>query len=62
MSGARKSFHAAWKVKMATVASAGMESGRITRHRICSVLAPSMMAASSKSGGMVRKNCRSRKM
>ena len=39
-----------------------MASGTITRSRIWSSLAPSTLAASDSSWGMVRKNWRSRKM
>ena len=41
---------------------AGFASGTITRVMICHSLAPSIRAASESSSGMVRKNCRSRKI
>src|SRR3954447_24924548 len=50
------------KAKIATVASAGLESGKIIDVKIRQVDAPSIRAASSRSRGMVIKNWRSRKM
>lgn len=56
MSGAKKSFHANWKVKMATVAIAGRASGRTTYQMIWGIPAPSIRAAFSRSGGICIKN------
>src|SRR5438093_1562845 len=62
MSGQRKLFHWSTKANTARVASAGLESGSTTRQKTVHSPAPSSRAASSKSRGMVRKNCRNRKM
>src|SRR5207245_1388397 len=62
MSGQRKLFHWSAKAITASVASAGFESGSTTRQNTVHSPAPSSRAASSKSRGMVRKHCRSRKI
>src|SRR3989338_8117286 len=50
------------KVKIVSVAKAGLESGRMMVQKMDHGLPPSILAASSKSFGIVRKNCRSRKV
>ena len=50
------------KLNSATATIAGLASGTITFHRICSSLAPSTRIASDSSLGMVMKNWRSRKI
>jgi hypothetical protein len=50
------------KVKTASTATAGRAMGRTIELRMRSRLAPSTRAASSSSLGMLRKNCRSRKV
>ena len=55
-SGNRKSFQIGTNRKTTTVATAGRTSGTMIRKNICQVLAPSMRAASSSSGGSCRKN------
>ena len=50
------------ELNSATAAIAGFASGTITRVMICNSLAPSTRAASESSSGIVRKNCRSRKI
>ena len=50
------------KVNSATTARAGLASGMMTSTKVRSSLAPSIFAASESSMGMVRKNCRRRKM
>ena len=62
MSGHRKSFHVHRNVTIASVASAGIESGRTIRKSTPSREQPSIRAASSSSTGSVRKNWRRRKM
>src|SRR5690625_6268354 len=49
-------------VTRATVATVGIEIGTTTDHRVRRWPAPSSSAASSIAVGMVRKNCRSRKV
>jgi hypothetical protein len=61
-SGARKSFHVAWKAKIATANKTGFDSGSMIRHQIPSSFAPSIRAASTRSAGIVRKNCRIKKI
>ena len=61
-SGQRKLFHWSTKETTASVASAGLESGRTTRRKIVHSPAPSSRAASSSSRGIVRKNWRNRKI
>src|SRR5580765_2838888 len=48
--------------KSATTASAGLASGKITLVKIAHSFAPSSLAASDSSCGIVMKNCRSRKI
>ena len=62
INGPVKSFQANMKLKIATVAIAGFESGMMIVHQIRKRPAPSISAASSSSIGNVRKNCRSMKM
>ena len=62
MSGHKKLFHWSTNASTASVASAGFESGSTTRQKTVHSPAPSSRAASSKSRGMVRKNCRSIKI
>ena len=50
------------KVKIVSVATAGMQSGMTMRPKIISSLAPSIRAASISSLGIVRMNWRIRKM
>ncbi len=61
ISGQKNSFQLRTKVKMATVASAGPESGRKMRHSRPKRLQSSRRPASSSATGMVRKNCIIRK-
>ena len=61
ISGPRNSFQVPIKVKMATVASAGLQLGTRMRIRIVNRLAPSISADSSSSSGMVMMNCRKQK-
>lgn len=49
------SFHAVMKLKSAVTASAGRASGSTTRTKTCPGVAPSMIAASSSSRGIVSK-------
>ncbi len=51
-SGRMKKFQLVTKAKMATVVSAGIESGSSTRQKNPSLLVPSMTAASSSSPGI----------
>src|SRR5579859_1932809 len=60
MSGFRKSFQLYKMLKMATVASAGFESGRSSDQYTWRFDAPSIFAASSRSYGIVMKNWRKR--
>src|SRR5690242_12296637 len=62
ISGQRKSFQVLSETKIASAASTGPLSGRITDHQIRNDDAPSMRAASSRSNGMPRKYWRSRKV
>jgi hypothetical protein len=62
MSWLKKSFHVQMKVKMAVVASAGMQSGMITRQYVPKYPHPSISAASSSSTGRLRMNWTIRKM
>ena len=62
VSAITNSSQAALKVNTATVASAGADSGMMSRVRIRSVPAPSRRNASSSSRGMASKKPRSRKM
>src|SRR5437016_5795131 len=62
MSGHRKLFHWFANANTATVASAGLERGSTTRQKMVHSPAPSSRAASSRSRGIVRKTCRSRKI
>src|SRR5215831_10751796 len=62
ISGHRKLFHESRNVRAASVASAGIDSGRTMRHSTLSLLAPSTRADSSYSTGSVLKNCRRKKM
>ena len=57
-----KSCQAPWKVKIATVARAGLVSGRTMLHQMRVSLAPSIRAASDSSMGMLRMNWRSKKI
>ena len=59
-SGARKSFHAKKKWNRQTAVMAGQACGTITESSVRNGPAPSIMAASSISRGMLMKNCRSR--
>ena len=54
------SLKTAMNVKMASVASAGFDSGRMMRQSTVKRVQPSMKAASSSSRGIVMKNCRKR--
>ena len=60
--GQRKSFHANRKLKIASVAKAGMESGTMMRKNVPMRLQPSMRAASSSSTGIEAKYWRNRMM
>jgi hypothetical protein len=50
------------KLNSATATIAGLASGMITRQRTCRCPPPSTRMASVSSLGIVRKNCRSRKI
>ncbi|GAA4952255.1 hypothetical protein GCM10023224_41230 [Streptomonospora halophila] len=58
----KKSFQVQMKVKIAVVASAGVDSGSTMRRKIRTCPHPSMRAASSRSRGSPRMNCTIRKM
>src|SRR5262245_38528279 len=62
MNGSRKLFHVHQKVKMMTVAMAGLLRGTITFQITCQTFAPSIRAASSSSLGIEEKNCRNMKI
>jgi len=62
ISGHTRSFQEPSRVKMASVARAGLASGRTIRQKTPKVVQPSMRPASSSSRGSERKNCRIRKM
>src|SRR5919199_1833447 len=62
MSGPKKSFQAKMNWNSATVASAGLASGKMTRQKMVNSFAPSTRPASDSSWGMVMKNCRNKKM
>jgi hypothetical protein len=62
ISGQTRSFHAPSRVKIASVARAGLASGSTIRQKTPNVLHPSIRAASSSSRGSDRKNWRIRKM
>ena len=62
ISGHRKSFHDHMNWMIASVASAGNESGKTILNRIPSREVPSIRAASSSSIGSVRKNWRNMKI
>ena len=55
ISGQKNAFQEPWKEMMATAAMAGTPSGSITRQKVVRKPAPSILAASSRSRGMVRK-------
>src|SRR5690348_2249426 len=55
ISGQRKSFHVAKIVNIETTASAGSEFGNMMRVKICQAFAPSILAASINSLGIVLK-------
>src|SRR6202165_1910093 len=59
-SGHRKSFHTFTQVSTARTMTAGLVCGSSTRQYTCHGEQPSSMAASSRSAGRVRKNCRIR--
>src|SRR5579884_2638642 len=52
----KKSFQTLMKERIAVVKTPGAASGRITRHKVPRRLHPSILAASSRSGGNSRKN------
>ena len=56
ISGKKKSFHDEMKLMIITVPNAGLINGIKTLQRILRSLAPSILAASSNSTGIVRKN------
>src|SRR6056297_2443495 len=60
--GQRYEFQLAKKENMAVVHNAGNDSGNMIFQKICSLLAPSMRAASSSSSGIPRKNCLNKKI
>ena len=60
--GQKKLFQVPWNWRIATAASAGVVSGSITRRKVVKKPAPSTLAASSRSRGIVRKYWRIRKM
>ena len=62
ISGQIRLFQAWMKVMVASVARIGRLSGIMIRVRMAQVPAPSTRAAASRSRGMVRKYCRTRKM
>ncbi len=62
ISGQTNEFHEPMKLKSASVTSAGRASGTATFQSTPQVLAPSITAASKISFGILRKNCRTRKM
>src|SRR5690349_23490960 len=62
MRGGKKLFQLPMKAKITTLASAGLESGRIISHKMRHEEAPSNRAASSSSCGIFIKNWRSRKI
>src|SRR5271157_5259599 len=57
ISGHIKSFQAPRKTNVESVAIAGFESGNMIFQNICQRLSPSIIAASSSSFGIVKKNC-----
>src|SRR5260370_2193014 len=61
MSGAKKSFHDARNARTVIVMNTGVDNGTMILKKIQSELAPSILAASSSSFGMLMKNCRNRK-
>ena len=60
--GQKSPFHVPWNCRIATAASAGPASGRMTFQKVWKWPAPSIRAASSRSRGMPRKYWRSRKI
>src|SRR5699024_9947946 len=58
----KKSFQVQMKVKIAVVAKAGIDSGRMIRQKMRTCPHPSIRAASSRSLGSPRMNCTIRKM
>src|SRR5947209_2979416 len=62
MNGSKKLFQVHQKLKVTTVAIAGLLSGTMMLQRICKTFAPSIRAASSSSRGIVEKNWRSMKI
>ena len=54
--GQRKLFHAPIKTNIDSAISADFDSGNIILNSICSLLHPSILAASSRSDGIDRKN------
>ena len=59
--GIRKAFHTLRKERIAVVAMAGFALGSTTRKNTLNREQPSMMAAFSRSLGMLKKNCRKKK-
>jgi hypothetical protein len=57
-----KAFHVPMNAKIPRVASAGFESGSTILQKIIHSLAPSILAASSRFFGRVKKNCLSKKV
>ena len=62
INGHRKLLQYEMKVNTASTANAGAEMGTMMLRRIRKCPAPSILAASSSSSGMVRKNCRNKKV
>lgn len=62
ISGARKSFQECSNARIATTARTGFDSESMTRAQILGSLHRPIRAASASSAGIVRKNCRTRKM
>jgi hypothetical protein len=52
INGSRKSFHIHNRFMMTTVALTGSSNGNTTWRKVCGIVHPSMVAASSKSTGM----------
>src|SRR5258708_7339758 len=61
MSGAKKSLHDARNGSTVIVMKTGVDNGTMILKKIHSELAPSILAASSSSFGMLMKNCRNKK-
>ena len=59
ISGQKKDFHECTNVNIASDARPGFDIGKMILRKIATLLHPSILAASSISAGIVRKNCRS---